>query len=82
MSHYVEISPSKAVGWQGLAEALAASGVHGMLVETSPELRLSVDGCTAGDVASALERWLVERDGSLLPQVVSEELIVLRPPAA
>jgi hypothetical protein len=77
----VEINPSQSLGWQGLAEALAAGGLTGRLVETSP-LCVQVDASEAGEVAHALEAWLVERGSALLPQVVDAEHIVLRPAAA
>jgi hypothetical protein len=32
MSYAVEIAPSQALGWQGLAEALAASGLESSLL--------------------------------------------------
>jgi hypothetical protein len=82
MSHLVEITPTQTLGWQGVAEALAASGVESTLVETSPGLRLALGKGSAGEVAHALESWLVERGSQLLPQVVDDGLIVLRPPAA
>ena len=82
MAHMVEIAPAQTLGWQGLAEALAASGVDSSLVETTPGLRTAVGMSRASDVARALESWLVERGSPLLPQVVDDEHIVLRPAAA
>lgn len=83
MSHLVEVTPSQSLGWQGLAEALTASGLDGTtLVETAPGLRLALGPAGAAEVAHALESWLVERGSPLLPQVVDDAHIVLRPPAA
>ena len=77
----VEINPSQSLGWQGLAEALAARGLAGRLVETSP-LCVQVDAHEAAEVAHALEAWLLDRGSPLLPQIVDAEHIVLRPAAA
>ena len=83
MPQLVEITHAQTIGWQGLAEALAASGVEGTLVETSPGLQLALaDGGSAGEVAHALEAWLLERGGGLLPQIVDDGHIVMRPPSA
>jgi hypothetical protein len=82
MSYAVEIAPSQSLGWQGLAEALAASGLESSLLETSPGLRVAVGLSRAPEVARALESWLVDRGSPLLPQVVDDEHIVLRPAAA
>ena len=40
----IEMTPSQSVGWQGIAEALASIGLAGQLVETSPNLRVTLDG--------------------------------------
>jgi hypothetical protein len=81
VSHIVEISPSQTLGWQGLAEALASRGLAGQLVETSP-LSVRLDASDTGEVAHALEAWLAARGSQLLPQVVDDAHIVLRPAAA
>lgn len=82
MAHLVEITPSQTLGWQGVAEAFAASGVEGTLVETSPTLQLSLPHADAHAVAHVLESWLVARGSQLLPQVLDDGHVVLRPPAA
>jgi hypothetical protein len=82
MSHMVEITPSQPLGWQGVAEALAAGGLAARLVATSPNLGLEVDRGDVSEIAHALDSWLHDRGFGLVPQVVDDEHIVLRPPAA
>jgi hypothetical protein len=82
----VEITPSQFVGWHGIAEALASSGLVVQVVETSPNLRVTLDW-TASEmptrrIAHSLEAWIVERGLPLLPEVVNDGLIALRPAVA
>ena len=87
MTYTVEITPSLSIGWQGIAEALDSSGfVVGRLVETSPSLSVTLDYLASGTpvrrVAHSLETWTVERGIPLLPQVINDGQIALRPAVA
>jgi hypothetical protein len=82
MSYAVEIAPSQALGWQGLAEALAASGLESSLLETSPGLRVAVGLSRAPEVARALESWGGGRGRPPRPPGVVDAHHLLRPAAA
>jgi hypothetical protein len=86
VTYTVEITASKPVGWQGIAEALAASGLVVQLVETSPNLSVTLDWSASGTpvrrIAHSLEAWIVGRGIPLLPDVINDGLIALRPAVA
>ena len=86
MIHTIEITPSQSVGWQGIAEALASIGLAGQLVETSPNLRVTLDWPAPGTpirrIVHSLEGWIAERGIPLLPEVINDGLIALRPAVA
>ena len=86
MTYTVEITASQSVGWQGIAEALASNGLVVRLVETSPNLSVTLDWPASGtpvrSIAHSLEAWIVERGIPLLPDVINEGLIALRPAVA
>jgi hypothetical protein len=81
----IEISSARHVGWHDVAAALAAGGLSCQMVNAYP-LRIALDGprleAPVRRIAKALEAWLTARGSSFFPQVVDDNLIVLRLPAA
>jgi hypothetical protein len=85
MGHTVRIESTRHLPAADVLVALSAGGVEGIVLETSPCVRLRVlaEDATqlARRVALALEGLISERRLALVPDRVGESAFVLRPPA-
>lgn len=85
MGHTVRIESARQLPAADVLAALSAGGVEGIVLETSPCVRLRVLAEDAAQlarrVALALEGLISERRLALVPDRVGEAAFVLRPPA-
>lgn len=85
MGHTVRIESARHIRAADVLIALSAGGVEGIVLETSPCVRLRVIAEDVAQLAArvglALEGLISEQRLALVPQRVGEAAFVLRPPA-